>query len=87
MGGRHDAVANLKSFQDSASATSKTLEFGSSIVRLVATNDSGATDLNVKIAQDWVRIKPKETLTLPVRIKQVEVSAAASTVYRIWGFW
>ena len=86
MAGRHEATANLKSFEATASGTSQELSFGSSIVKLMATNDSPTTDLSIMISQDWVTLKPKETLTLPVRISSVQVSGN-STPYRIWGFW
>jgi len=86
MASRHEIPANVKAFEATSDVSADTLDFGTSLVKVMATNDSASNDLHLKINQGWMTLKPKETLTLPIRSTQVQVSGS-SVPFRVWGFW
>lgn len=76
--------ANLDSFEASVSGTA-TVTFTRRPRKVTITNDSSTNELQFRFSSDhsWATLKPTETVSMEITVKQVYLSGTAA--YRIWG--
>lgn len=76
MAGIDERVANLHSDEGTVFGT-KTVTFPWASAKIIATNDSGTTDLGIQIGANTLTLKPTETVTVWLRARRRHPSTSA----------